>query len=104
MKQLGIEAARKNFQFGRIEAAFNPALPVLFRVDENVIELAVEPMHVTPCHAFEKTILGKNPDILGKIGVINAARLQVEHLGREQRGQSNWSRRADDDLREFLAL
>src|SRR2546430_17709115 len=36
--------------------------------------------------------------------MVDAARLQVEHLGREQCGQSNRPRGADDDLSEFLAL
>ena len=29
----------------------------------------------------------RNADVLGEIGVINAARLQVEHLGRKQPGR-----------------
>src|SRR2546430_4706562 len=78
------ETARKNFQLRRIEAALDPALSIFFRVDENDVELAVKPVHITPSHAFEEAVLGKNADILRKIGVINAARLQVEHLGRKQ--------------------
>src|SRR6266581_2996948 len=61
-------------------------------------------MHVTPRHAFEEAVVSKNPDVLGEIGVINAARLQVEHLGCEQSRQSNRPGRADDDLSEFLPL
>src|ERR1700741_652704 len=104
MKQLRVEAARKNFKFCRIEPALDPALPVLFGVDENGIQPAVKPVHIPPRNAFEKAVLGKNPTVLGKIGVVNAARLQVEHLGREQRSQSNGPGRADDNLGEFLAL
>src|SRR5213592_4637064 len=61
-------------------------------------------MHVAPRHALKKAVLGKNADVLGKIGMVDAARLQVEHLGREQCGQSNRPRGADDDLTEFLPL
>src|SRR6266478_3162744 len=61
-------------------------------------------MHVTPRHTFKEAILGKNADVLWKIGVINAARLQVEHFGREQRGQSNRPGRADDNFSEFFPL
>src|SRR6266699_3170229 len=61
-------------------------------------------MHVTPRHTFKEAVLGKNADVLWKIGVINAARLQVEHFGREQRGQSNRPGRADDNFRESSAL
>ncbi len=61
-------------------------------------------MHVTPRHAFQKTVLSQNADVLREIGVINAAGLQVEHLGREQRRQSNRAGRADDDLGEFFPL
>src|SRR5437773_11215252 len=61
-------------------------------------------MHVTPHHALKKAVLGKNADVLGKIGMVDAARLQVEHLDREQCGQSNRPRGADDDLSEFLGL
>ena len=61
-------------------------------------------MHVTPGHAFEKTVFGQNADVLRKIGVINSARLQIEHLGREQCGETDRSRRADDDFGESLAL
>ncbi len=86
MKQVGVESARQNLQFRRIESALDPALPVLFGINENRVELAVEPMHVTPGHAFKKTVFGQDPDVLREIGVINAARLQVEHFGREQRG------------------
>ena len=86
MKQFGVEAARQNFQFCRIESPFNPALLVLFGINENSVELPIEPMHVTPCHAFKKTVLGQDPDVLREIGVINAAGLQVEHFRREQRG------------------
>src|SRR5207247_11452377 len=52
----------------------------------------------------KEAILGKNADVLWKIGVINAARLQVEHFGREQRGQSNRPGRADDNFRESFPL
>ena len=104
MKQFGVEPARKNFQFCGIEPALDPALPVLLGVDEYGIELAIEPMHVTPRHAFKEAVLGKNADVLRKISVINAARLQVEHFGREQCGQSNRPGRADDNLSEFFPL
>ena len=82
----------------------DPALPIFFGVNKDGIELTIEPVHVTPRHTFKEAVLGKNADILWKIGVINAARLQVEHFGREQRGQSNWPGRADDNLSEFFPL
>src|SRR4030095_7699062 len=47
MKQFRVEAARQNFQFCRIESAFNPALLVFFGVNENSIKLPIEPMHVS---------------------------------------------------------
>src|ERR1700730_9510509 len=61
-------------------------------------------MHVAPGHALQKTVLRQDPDVLRKIGVVNSARLQVQHLGREQRGQTNWPRRADDHFAESLPL
>ena len=61
-------------------------------------------MHVTPRDAFEEAVLGQDADVLREIGVINAARLQIEHFGREQAGQPDRARRADDDLSEFFAL
>ena len=82
----------------------DPALPVLLGIHKDGIELAVEPMHVTPRHAFEEAVFSKNADVLGKISMINATRLQVEHLGREQSRQSNRPGRADDDLSEFFPL
>src|SRR5438552_18637575 len=82
----------------------DPALPILLGVDVNGIKLAIEPMHVTPRHTFKKAVLGKNADVLGKISVINAARLQVEHLGGEQSSQSNRAGRADDNLSELFPL
>ena len=36
--------------------------------------------------------------------MINAARLQIEHLGREEPGQPDGPRRADDDLSKFFPL
>src|SRR5262245_31865392 len=85
MEQFGVQAARQNFQFCRIESAFNPALLVLFGINEDSVELPVKPMHVTPRHALEKTVLGEDPNILREIGMIDAAGLQVEHFGRKQR-------------------
>ena len=61
-------------------------------------------MHVTPRHAFEKAVLCQDADVLREISVINAAGLQVEHLGREQRGESNRSGRADDNFTEPFSL
>ena len=104
IEKIGVESARKNLQFLRRESAIDPALPILLRVHENRIELAVEPMHVAPGKAFEKTVLGQDADVLRKIGVINAARLQVQHLRREQPAETDRSRRADDDLGELFAL
>jgi len=82
----------------------DPALSILFRINENGVELAIEPMHVAPRHAFQKAILGENPDVLREICMVNAARLQVEHFGREECSQSDWPRRADDNLGEFFPL
>ena len=61
-------------------------------------------MHVIPRETFEKAVLGQDADVLRKIGVINAARLQVEHLGREQAAETDRPRRADDDFSELFAL
>src|SRR5712691_5096882 len=104
MIQFGVEAARQNFQFCRIESALNPALPVLFGINENSVELPIEPMHVTPCHAFKKTVLSKDPNVLGEIGVIDAAGLEIEHLSREQCGQTNRTGRTNNDLGEPFPL
>src|SRR6266705_3663425 len=104
MKQFSVETAREKFQFCRIKPALDPALPVFFRVYENGVELAIEPVHVTPGHAFEEAIFGENANVLRKIGVMNAAGLQVEHLGREQRSEADRSRRADDDFGESFSL
>ena len=103
-KKLDIEAAWKDFQFRGIEATFDPALSILFGVNENGVELPIEPMHVTPRDAFQEAVLGKNSDVLREIGVINAARLQIEHFGCKQRGKSDRSGRADDDLSKFFPL
>src|SRR5713101_7624020 len=103
-EQFSVEAARENFQLCRIETALDPALPVFFRVYEDGVELAIEPVHVTPSHAFEEAVFGEDADVLRKIGVINAAGLQVEHLGREQRSEADRSRRADDDFGESFSL
>src|SRR5439155_192656 len=46
----------------------------------------------------------ENANVLRKIGVINAARLQVEHLGRQQPCQSDRSWRADNNLGKFFPL
>src|SRR5229473_2844428 len=100
MEQLRVEPARKNFQLGRVKPALDPAFSIFLRVHENGIELSIKPMHVTPGHAFEKTVFGQDSDVLRKIGVINAAGLQVEHLGREQSRETDWSGRADDDFGE----
>ena len=40
----------------------------------------------------------------GKIGVINPARLQIQHFRREQSAEADRPRRADDDLGELFAL
>src|SRR5437870_2803690 len=56
-EKLDIEATWKDFQFRVIEATFDPALPILFGVNENGVELPIEPMHVTPGHAFQETVL-----------------------------------------------
>src|SRR4029077_10183087 len=93
-----------NFQFCRIEAAFDPALTVLFGINENGVELAVEPLHITPRHAFEETVLRQDADVLRKIGMINAAGLQVEHLGRKQCRKPNRARCADNNLGETFPL
>ena len=85
MEQFGVEAARQNLQVRRIESSFNPALLVLFGINKNSVDLPVEPMHLSPGHALKKTIFSQDADVLRKIGVINAAGLEVEHLCREQR-------------------
>ena len=82
-EKVGVESARENFEFLRIESAIDPALAILFGVHKNSVELAVEPMHVIPGETFEKAVLGQDADVLRKIGVINPARLQIEHLRRE---------------------
>ena len=61
-------------------------------------------MHVPPGQAFEKTVLGQDANVLRKIGVIDSAGLQVQHLGGEQSAQSDRARRADDDFGELFAL
>src|SRR5207248_11621431 len=86
------------------EAALDPALSIFFRVDENYVELAVKPVHVAPRHAFEEAVFGKNADVLRKIGVINAARLQVEHLGCKQTCESDRPWSADNNLGKFFPL
>src|ERR1043166_5989646 len=83
VKEFGVEAARENFQFRRIKPALDPALAIFLRVDEDSIELAVEPVHVTPCNALEETVLGQDADVLRKIGMINPAGLEIEHFRRK---------------------
>src|SRR5205823_12191456 len=55
-----------------------------------------------PGGTFQKAVLCKDANVLRKIGVINATRLQVEHLGREQCSQANRARRTDDDFAKFF--
>ncbi len=103
-EELGIETARKNFKFCRIEAALDPALSILFGINENGVELTIKPMHVPPRHAFQEAVLGQNPDVLREVRMVNAARLQVEHFGREERSQPDRPWRADDNLGKFFPL
>src|SRR5262249_28819165 len=103
-EKLGIQAARKNLQFPGVEATLDPPLPILFRVNENGIELPIEPMHIAPRGAFQKAILSKNPDVLREISMINAARLEIEHFGCKQRGKSHRAGSADNDLGKSLPL
>src|SRR5262249_37076656 len=58
MEKLSVQTARKNFQFGRIETALDPALPIFLRIYEHCVKLAVKPVHVVPGDAFEKTVFG----------------------------------------------
>src|SRR5436190_9063600 len=104
MKQLCIESTRENFQFCGLKPALDPALQIFLGVHENGVELPVKPMHVTPRHAFKEAVLSKNADVLREIGVINAGGLEVKHLRREQRRESNRAGRADDDLGESFPL
>src|SRR4051794_7979901 len=78
MKKLGIESTRKNLEPGRIKTAFDPALAILLRIHKNRIELPVEPVHVAPRNAFEEAVFREDADVLRKIGVVDAARAQVQ--------------------------
>src|SRR5262249_19700214 len=86
VEQLGIKAPWKDANLARVNSALDPALPVLLRVNKDRVQLIIKPVHVFPGQAFEKAILGQDADIFGEIGVINATRLQVQHLTREQTG------------------
>src|SRR6266481_4341817 len=68
MEQLRVEPTGENFQLGRVKSALDPAFSIFLRVHENGIELSIKPMHVTPGHAFEKTVFGQDSDVLCKIG------------------------------------
>src|SRR5439155_23195514 len=98
MEQLCVQSAWENFQFFRITTAFDRAPPIFLRVHEHGIELCVKPPHVTPGHASEKTVFGQDADVLRKLGMINATGLKVEHIGREQCRETDWSGRADDGV------
>src|SRR5437016_10275354 len=104
MEQLCVQSAWENFQFFRIKTAFDPAPPIFLRVHEHGIELAVKPVHVTPGHAFEKTVFSQDADVLRKVGVIDAARLQIEHFRREQCSQTDWPWSADNNFAELFSL
>src|SRR6202022_1308888 len=104
IEKLMIEAARENFQFCRIKTALDPALAIFLRVYENGVELAVKPMHVTPGHAFPKTVVGQNANVLREIGVIDATGLQVEHFRSEQSSQPDRAWCTNDDLGKFFPL
>ena len=91
-EKLDIEAAWKDLQFRGIEATLDPALPIFFGVNENGVELAIEPVHVAPRDAFQEAVLSEDPDVLREIGMINAARLQIEHFGCKQRGKPDRAR------------
>src|SRR5207237_8569667 len=57
-----------------------------------------------PGGTLQKAVLREDANVLRKIGVIDATRLQVEHLGREQCSQANRARRTDDDFAKFFSL
>ncbi len=61
-------------------------------------------MHEVPGQALEEAILGEDADVLREIGVVNAAGLEIEHLAREERGETDRAGRADDDLGKVFAL
>src|SRR5689334_25320488 len=84
-EERGVETARQNFQFFRRKSSRNPTSAIFFRVDKYAVELAVEPLHVSPGDTLQKTIIGQNADVLRKVGVINPAGLQVQHFRRRQR-------------------
>src|SRR5438477_12253548 len=103
-EECGVEPAWQNLQFFRRKSPRNPASPILLRVDKYAVELPVEPLHVMPGYAFHETIVGQNADVLRKVGVINAACLQVQHLRRRQCRQPDGSRSANNNFSESLAL
>src|SRR5260370_4215241 len=87
-----------------MESARDAGVEIFFGIDENRIQLAVEPMHIMPGRALEKTVLGKNSNVLRKIGVIDAAGLQIKHLPCKQSRQTDRSGRADNNLGKFFPL
>src|SRR6476646_11502386 len=99
-EECGVETTRQNFQFFRRKSPRDPAAAIFRRIDKYAVELAVEPLHVSPGYAFQETIVGQNADVLRKVSVINPARLEVQHFRRRQRRQPDWPRRADNDFSE----
>src|SRR4026208_1782898 len=83
VKECGVETAGENAQLFRGDAALNPCAAVAFAVNVNHIERVVEPLHVAPGKRLEERILREDANVLRKIGLIDAARAQAEHLGGE---------------------
>src|SRR5207237_7307407 len=53
---------------------------------------------------LQKAVFCVDAIVLRDIGVIDAACLEIKHLGGKQRGQADGSGRADDDLGELFPL
>jgi hypothetical protein len=70
-----------------LDAAVDPATPILLRVYVDGVLLPVEPPHVGPRQALEELVLRQDADVLGEVSVINPARFQVQHLRGEKAGE-----------------
>ncbi len=94
MEEGGVEAARENFDFFGGDAAVDPAAAVVLGIHVDEVHLGVKPVHVNPGEGLEEAVIGEDADVLRKIGVINAAGAQAEHLRGDERDEAHGAGRA----------
>src|SRR5262249_25605303 len=104
MKRAGVDPRPEEPQLFRREALGDELLPAGPRRDEHDVHLLVEPAQVLPRRAFHALVVGVMADVLRQGRMEDADEPHAEDLpGREAR-EPGQARRADDELRESLAI